>query len=171
VEYGAKYLNDIFNLAKNYQIYARIRDTAHYQMALRLRRQERFLGIPVIILTTIVGTAIFASLQNQAAVIWRIATGLLSVLAATLAALQTFFNFSGEAERHESVAVGYSQLRRQFDNFIVCHQADATTPAAAFSAWEVLLKEMDHLEQKAPRITNRVWELSKAELARVGEQR
>jgi hypothetical protein len=29
VEYGAKYLNDIFNLAKNYQIYARIRDTAH----------------------------------------------------------------------------------------------------------------------------------------------
>jgi hypothetical protein len=170
VNYGMKNIDGIVALAKSYQIYVNIRDNAHYQMALRLRRQERLLGIPVIILTTVVGTAIFASLQNQTAVGWKIATGLLSVLAATLAALQTFFGFSGEAGKHESVSVGYAQLRRRFDSFILSCSGERAEKAAAIADWQVILKEMDRLEEKSPRIINSVWEKSRREVAaRIGQ--
>jgi hypothetical protein len=133
-------------------------DNAHYQMALRLYRQERWLGVPVIILTTIVGTAIFATLQQDTKVAWQIGTGLLSVAAATLAALQTFFNYGGAAQRNEEASTGYARIWRQLDQFQLryAHESKATREDGLADLAN-LIKEMDDLEQKAPRVTNKVW--------------
>jgi hypothetical protein len=158
------HLQDVFEKLQVYQGYARLRDRAHYEMWLRLNRRERLLGIPVIILSTIVGTAIFASLQEQAAVAWQIATGMLSVTAAVLAALQTFFGFRTEAERHAAVAAGYAQLRRRFDTFRLRHRDGHSTREEGLAEWEELVKQLDELEQKAPRIPTRLWNQQKKEL-------
>ena len=113
---------------------------------------------PVIATTTVVGTAIFATLQQDAALGWRVATGLLSVIAAVLAALQTFFNYGGEAQRHFEAAVGFARLWRHMDQFKLRHASDTAVLEECLVEFAVLVKELDDLEQLAPRISNRVWQ-------------
>jgi hypothetical protein len=146
---------DVLAKVDEYQWYVNKRDNAHYQMALHLNGRERLLEIPVIATTTVVGTAIFATLQQDAAPGWRVATGLLSVTAATLAALQTFFNYGGEAQRHFEAAIGFARLWRHMDQFKLRHRRDTTTPEECLADFAVLVKELDDLEQQAPRISNR----------------
>lgn len=156
------FLNDIIDKAIEYQRYVRKRDKAHYQTALRLRARERTLGIPVVILTAVVGTAIFATLQTTTSLVWEIVTGLLSVTAAVLASLQTFFNFSAEAARHEAVAARYGQLWRKFDSFILRHQSQASTRDQCLDAFQEIITDMDELEADTPRIANKIWQDVKA---------
>ncbi|GEP61953.1 SLATT domain-containing protein [Reyranella soli] len=68
---------------------------AHAMNADKLERWHYWLGVPVVILTTIVGTTAFASLSDlgNTRVLIAVGTGALSVSAAVLAALQTFFAF------------------------------------------------------------------------------
>src|SRR5438046_2990635 len=70
----------------------------HYLAALRLGRMHYVLGVPVIVLTTLVGTSVFASLSTQPDPRLQITTGIASVVAAVLAALQTFLGLSDRAE-------------------------------------------------------------------------
>jgi hypothetical protein len=96
------HFGDLIDRATERQKHVRLRERSHYQSMLKLQQRERLIGVPVIIATTIVGTAIFASLQSEPAIGWRIATGCLSIAAATLAAVQTFFSFGAEAQRHRA---------------------------------------------------------------------
>jgi len=91
-------------------------------MALRLERRHKALGVPVIVTSAVVSTAIFASLQQNAAVGWKIATGLLSLAAATLAALQTFFNYTSIAQKHLASARAWSSIRRRLEHFVLRYQ-------------------------------------------------
>ena len=93
-------LGDVLQTAEDYRRLAINKDNAHYKMALRYERRHGLLGVPVIITTTVVSTAIFASIQEQAGPDLKIATGLISISSVVLAALQTFFNYSDLAQRH-----------------------------------------------------------------------
>jgi len=97
----------------------RLSHIAQSRAASRNLRMHRVLGIPVVILTTFVGTAVFASVgktpQHPAV---PIVTGVLSVLAAILSSLQTFLGHSSNAERHKSAAVKYGMLRRELEQFL-----------------------------------------------------
>ena len=71
----------------------------HYRIASRLRTNNLLLGLPVVILTTAVGTSLFATLnQDDVAQGLRIIVGIISVLAAIFAGIQTFMNFAQRAE-------------------------------------------------------------------------
>ena len=73
----------------------------HQLQAERTRSWNLVLGIPVVIATTIVGTAAFAAINNNTTSNgWKIAAGVVSIFAAVLAALQTFFGFGDRSERH-----------------------------------------------------------------------
>lgn len=154
-------VDDVQETLAEYQGFARRADRAHYQMALKLEHRARLLGIPVIVTTSIVGTTIFATLQDATAVGWRIATGLLSVAAAMLASLQTFLNYNGAAQRHEASADGHARLWRQAEMFRLRLNTGDMARAAALDELLVMTKEMDELEKQAPRITNRIWERQK----------
>jgi hypothetical protein len=58
------------------------------------------LGVPVVSLSTIVGSAIFATLTATPNAILTVVAGLTSIAVATLAALQTFFGYSERAGKH-----------------------------------------------------------------------
>jgi pheromone shutdown protein TraB len=81
-------VQDILQQAQQYLVLVINKDNAHYDMATILGRRHWRLGVPVIITTTVVSTAIFSTLTEETAMGWRIATGLISVAAAVLAALQ-----------------------------------------------------------------------------------
>ena len=58
-------MNEMMKKARDYQYYAELRDKAHHEMALGLRRRERLLGVPVVIGTAVVDTAIFSTFAER----------------------------------------------------------------------------------------------------------
>lgn len=89
---------------------------AHAKAAAHFRWRGRLLGVPVVILTTIVGTSIFATISEQAVSdTWKIAAGLMSGLAALLSALQTFLNYGVLAEKHNIASIAFGALRRDLE--------------------------------------------------------
>ena len=88
---------------------------AHYLSAEHFSRKSYWLGIPVIALTAIVGTSVFATLQKQPEPRLQIAVGLASVLAAVLASLQTFLGYSTRAEKHRVAGAKFGALGRELE--------------------------------------------------------
>src|SRR4051812_36367883 len=74
--------------------------SAHYECAKPLERYNVLFGIPVIALSTLVGTSVFASVGKEASKEVQIVVGCISVLAGVLSALQTFLRFSERASKH-----------------------------------------------------------------------
>jgi hypothetical protein len=77
-----------------------------------------WLGIPVVVCTTIVGTTVFATLQqgdNQVHPKVKIAAGVISVISAVLASLQTFLSFGERAEKHRVVGSGYGGILKEIE--------------------------------------------------------
>lgn len=92
-----------------------ISQRGHYLAALHFTRINYFFGIPVIALSTIVGTSVFASLQDQPALWLQIIIGMLSMVAAVLASLQTFLSYGSRAEKHRIAGAKYGALGRQLE--------------------------------------------------------
>jgi len=79
---------------------ARESSFAHYAAENWLNKLHLTLGIPATIFAAVVGTAVFASLENSVTLWAKIAVGLFSIATAILSGLQTFLRFSEKAERH-----------------------------------------------------------------------
>src|SRR5688500_6923373 len=68
---------------------------AHYRLVDRYRAQHHRLGIPVVMLSSLVGTSLFATLSEpEISQTLRLLSGLVSIVAAVLAGFQTFLRFS-----------------------------------------------------------------------------
>lgn len=63
----------------------------------------------------VVATSIFATLNSPPSLGWKVAAGLVSLLAAVVSALQTFFKFAERAEKQEAAGASYGALRRQIE--------------------------------------------------------
>src|SRR6476619_670260 len=134
--------------------YRRAREAqfAHYEAAKPLSRANYNLGIPVALLSGFVGTSIFATLQkDQADIRLRIAVGIISVLAAVLASLQTFLRLSERAEKHRAAAVRYGALRRELETAI------AKGGPYDDKLVHGLREKMDSISSESPEIPTRVW--------------
>jgi len=88
---------------------------AHYLSADHFGSKKYWLGIPAVILSTIVGTSVFATVQKQPEFWLQIAVGLASVAAALLASLQTFLGYSERAEKHRIAGAKYGALGRELE--------------------------------------------------------
>jgi hypothetical protein len=150
-------VQDILQQAQQYLVLVINKDNAHYDMATILGRRHWRLGVPVIITTTVVSTAIFSTLTEETAMGWRIATGLISVAAAVLAALQTFFGFADQAQRHVETARGYSALRRRIERFLLRYRSEAAGREQALKELEMLTHELDKLEAIGPPIDEKIY--------------
>ncbi|HEX2273232.1 MAG TPA: SLATT domain-containing protein [Acidimicrobiales bacterium] len=129
--------------------------TAHYRLAYRCRRRNVALGVPVVVFSTVVGTSLFATL-NETSVDSdvRLAIGVVSVAAAVLASLQTFLRFAERAERHVIAADWYSAVRRGIDEALALPPAARKAPAEYLPT---VRKEMSKIGQQAPEIPAPIW--------------
>lgn len=105
-------------IVEEWHVGIRLSHMAHSMAAAENTRMHRFLGIPVVITSTVVGTTVFATLGQQPQIAISIVVGLLSVAAAILSSLQTFLSYSASAERHKIASVKYGMLRRELEQFI-----------------------------------------------------
>jgi hypothetical protein len=134
----------------------------HYAASERYNSLNLWLGVPVIVLTTLVGTAVFASLQKQVEPKIQIGVGLISVAAAVLSGLQTFLQFSERAERHRVTGARYSAIRREIELMLAVSNASDPIDAGKL---EALLKKIDELGNEAPSISAHIWRLAEKKIA------
>jgi hypothetical protein len=142
---------------------------AHYGIATRLTKYNIWFGVPVVALTTLVGTSVFATLQKDVRTDLRIAVGLVSVIAAVLASLQTFLRFQERGERHRAAAEHWAQIRRETKQMLALHPdylAERTDPKTYLDA---LRDKMDRVSSQSPEIGERDWQRSRKKLERSGQ--
>jgi hypothetical protein len=88
---------------------------SHYIASAKADENNFRLGIPVVIITAVVGTSIFATLQENPSIYIKIAAGILSLSATILAALQTYLGFSEKSAKHKEAGARYAAIWRRLD--------------------------------------------------------
>ena len=135
---------------------------AHYYLAAGLKKRNLALGIPVVIFTTVVGTSLFASMASTASESasksfpgWaRALIGSISILAAVLAAIQTFLRFAERAERHAQAADWYASIRREIEELLALPPNRRGDPRKVLDG---LRKELNKAGQIYPEIGEKTW--------------
>lgn len=129
----------------------------HYNASAYFERLNYWMGIPVVILSAFVGTSVFATLEKNVDTRLRIVIGLISVIAAVLASLQTFFRFSDRSEIHRDFGGRYGALRREIEQII-------SFPPSSEEELRQLLTDLrqrlDTLGTEAPEIPRWAWKLA-----------
>jgi len=120
----------------------------HQRQADRFRTLSLVLGIPVVVLTTLVGTSAFAAVTHGADKTARLLVGVVSIVAAVLASIQTFLGYGQAAERHRIAGTRYASLRRSIEEGLGRHDA---------SVLDRLRPEMDKVGAASPQIGRRIW--------------
>lgn len=130
---------------------------AHYTLATRLRRRNLVVGVPAVILSAVVGTSLFATLAQNDKVgrTLGLAIGAVSVAAAILTALQTFFRFAERAERHVVAGDWYSAVRRDLEELMALPPDQRGNPKECL---DKVRKELSKIGQQSPEIGQRLWE-------------
>lgn len=121
----------------------------HQMSAEQTRGRHLLLGIPIVILTTIVGTGAFAAINESTSNFWKVAAGTVSILAAILASVQTFLGFGERSDRHRVAATRYANTRRSIELALTSHDAEAVL---------FIKGEMDRIGGASPQIDRRTWE-------------
>ena len=142
-----KLLTDWFRRARESQL-------AHYACSNYFSRLNLFLGIPTIVLSTIVGTAVFVSMDNSAIGNYKIAIGMVSMLASVLAALHTFLGFSQRDEKHKLTASGYASIRRELE---LMKSFNVEEEKELEKKFEAVKQRMDHLAESSEEVPDRIW--------------
>ena len=127
---------------------------AHYQAAIVFERMHLYFGIPVIILSTVVGTAVFASLDSSANADVQVAVGLLSMLAAVLASLQTFLRHSERAEKHRAAGARYGGLTVELEMLGIFPPGD---PEQLRKRLAEFTMRWTRARDESPAIPERLW--------------
>ena len=125
--------------------YQRVRVTqlAHYESAEHFCKRKFSLGIPAVVLSALVGTTVFATLQKQQELWLQIIVGLASVAAAVLTSLQTFLGYSERAEKHRIAGAKYGALGRELEVLRTLDSVDT-------DIIRELKKHLDDLAQESP---------------------
>lgn len=121
---------------------ARESQFSHYGAARRLGNYGRAFGVPVIVITAIVGASAFASILSQTIPLYaKLIAGLFSVAAAVLSSLQTFFKFSERSEKHRLFGAKFGAVRRELEVLHVQDQIRPTELAAVRTTLDKLAEE------------------------------
>jgi hypothetical protein len=126
--------------------------SAHYASADRFRMLNYIVGVPAVIFSSVVGTALFAGLEKDSPRTWLIASA--SILAAVLGALQTFLRFAERATLHATAADWYSAIRRDIEEILHLPVEDRGTPKDCL---DEVRKEMNRAAQDSPELSAGQW--------------
>jgi hypothetical protein len=128
----------------------------HFELAETLSRRNIYLGIPVVVLSAIVGTSLFASVSGDGVAVGiRIAAGTVSLIAGVLASIQTFLRFGARAEQHRVAAERWAAVMREIEKVRVL---PADQVGDAKQLLDDIQARMDEAADKSPAMGKRRWE-------------
>lgn len=136
---------DAAGLAKRWYERTSVVAVGHYKAAAYLTGWNgKFTGCSAI-LSGIVGTAAFATLQAQPATWLQIGAGILSVAAAVLATFAGTMGYQEKAEKHRLAAAKYNAIGRRLEQVRAAPEIDAVELAAVRVRLDELSLEMPHI--------------------------
>jgi len=143
-------------------------EEVHFDVAEELSRRNLFLGIPVVVLSAIVGTSLFASVSGDGVDVWiRIAAGTVSLIAGVLASIQTFLRFGARAEQHRVAAERWAAVKREIEKV---RALPAEQVGDANELLDDIKTRMDQAADKAPAMPKRRWNRALAKQERAAKQ-
>jgi hypothetical protein len=87
----------------------------------------------------------------------RILIGVVSVLAAVLASLQTFLRLAERAEKHRAAAEEWSSIRREIAEMLALHPDYLATRGDPKDYLDRLRRRMDRVAAQSPEMGDRAW--------------
>jgi len=142
------------------QWYRRVRQAqlAHADAATSFAARSRWLGIPAVALSALVGTSVFATLTEPAEPWLQILTGMVSVAAAVLAALQTFLRSAEVAAEHRMASRNFGALRRHIGQV---GAVGGTPRGDLVEAIECIRTRYDEVSAATPNVPSKIFDLHK----------
>jgi hypothetical protein len=135
-------------------------ESGHRRMSGQMWRRYLALGLPVVVLTTIVGTSVFASLaadengNSAASPRVRVLVGTVSLLAAVLSSLQTFLRYGVRSEGHRIAAMRYEALRRDMTKTLAMPPEARGDPVREVDS---VRQRLDRYAKESPTIGEHQW--------------
>ena len=145
-------------LLRDWERRAAASSETHYHIATWLSKANTRLGVPVVVLTTFIGTSVFATLEENVAVEFRIAVGFLSAAAAVLASLQTFLRFGERSEKHRVSAERWAAIRREIAEMVALHPTYLASRGDPKSYLDDLRTRLDKSSSESPEMGDPHWQ-------------
>jgi len=147
--------NDILILLTEWKNNLEISRATHYETAKQLSKENNWIGIPAIVLSAIVGTSILVTVQETVNSNLKVAAGLISVLAAVFAGIQTLLHPEERAEKHRTAAARYSALIRRIDEVLAFSGKDEEIQSDIVKS---IREEYDKVSLEAPPTSGKFYE-------------
>jgi hypothetical protein len=155
---------DISRKISEYKNRASISIRCHYFSSTIAEQKNYWLGAPVVIITALVGTSIFGTLQENPSVPIKIAAGILSISATVLAALQTYLGLSEKSAKHKAAGAKYSLIRRHLDILDLELRTKGDEFASdAIKELKNVTTMLDEAAKESPTIADRIYDIAVAE--------
>jgi hypothetical protein len=147
---------DLTVLLEDWCARAGVAQHAYYAKSERLRVWNYLLGIPVVIVTAVVGTSVFASISHEGPVSssTKLFVGSITVLAAVLASIQTFTKLGEASQQHGTSGDWYAAIRRDIEQELTLPIRLRENPRKFVDR---IRKEMNTAAQKSPELGERWW--------------
>ncbi len=127
---------------------------AHYEAARYFSKRHFWIGMPAVLLSTVVGTTVFASISEQPEKVYQISVGLISIAAACLTAMQTFLKYSEESEKHRLAGARFSNLKHEIEmtsTFLLEKDSELKEHLAKIE------EKWSSYREENPSIPDRIW--------------
>lgn len=141
----------------------RISHRAHYEAAKHYEHMHWLLSLPAVFVSALLGTTVFASLQNSDVAWMKVAMAILSVATVGLSSLQAALRFAERSERHKAAAVQLGEVRRALEQQLVFMHRDEP-------AFEELRKKWDAADRQAPTIPSRIYNEAAKVVGKLGDR-
>ena len=125
---------------------ARRAQKAHFESSSICTRNHYVLGVFVVVMSTVVGSALIGRFIPE------IAIAAISILVAALAAIQTFLKLPERAEKHRIVAAKLSNVKKRIEELDAFTQGDELKQNI-----ERIRIDWDHILEDAPTSLRAVW--------------
>jgi len=160
-----KLMDDILTKALDFAHKYRIVGRAHYLSADHHAKLNRLFGIPVIIITAVVGTTIFSTLEQNPSSWYKILAGLFSLTGTVLAALQTTLGFAQTAEKHKTAGETYRSVQRKFELFELRYKIlGPENREKAMDQLQELVEKLEEVAKNFPAMSDRFYNRAKREV-------
>ncbi len=149
---GRGWDGQIAHLLENWHMRVYAAQSAQYASADLFRLLSDIVGVPAVVFASIVGTVMFADRATDRPK--ALAVGAVSIVAAVLAALQTFLRFSERAAQHATATDWYSAIPRDIEETL---HLPVESRGKAEDCLDRVRKEMNRVTQDAPELSVRMW--------------
>lgn len=143
--------DDDRSLLEKWRWVARRANVAHLRATDAASTRYLWVGGVATVLAAVVSSTVFATLGDSDDV-WRVVAGVLALVSAALAGLNTFLRDGERVEMHRSAARRYGGLVRRIQNLLTC-----AGDAKLCDEIEAIRAEMDAVDSDAPNVPGYVW--------------